>query len=260
MKKFIFLSAIWGISIYLVSCGGSSKSNNVSNDNIPTEYCEELVKLAEDGNAKAQGRLAMIFYEGKGVNRDDASAAKWAKLADGQGNPYATYILACLTLEGAGIPRNVDEGMRLLEKSADGGVKRAAATLGYTLLYGGMAGGSIKVQQDIPKAIKYLKIGAENGEPQAQEALAPLYVKGIVIDGVSILPKDPEKSFELSLQAAENEVGYPAYDAEWAVGTCYMNGIGTEVDYEKGLSWLKRAASHGNSLAIEDLQKYSNLQ
>lgn len=257
MKRLFNFILIFLFALCLASCRGNSKSE--VNVNVPTEYSEELVKLAEDGNAEAQARLAMIFYEGKGVNRDDASAAKWAKLADEQGNPYATYILACLYIEGANVPRNIDEGMRLLEKSADGGCILAAANLGCTLLSGEMGGGSIKVQQDIPKAIKYLKIGAEN-DPQAQELLAALYAKGVVIDGVSVLPKDPAKCFELSLQAAENKIGYPADGAEWIVGTCYMNGIGTEIDYEKGLYWLKKAASHGNDLAIEDLQRYSTLQ
>ena len=50
-----------GILLTFALCLASCNGNSQSNVNVPTEYCEELVKLAEEGNAEAQTRLGTFL-------------------------------------------------------------------------------------------------------------------------------------------------------------------------------------------------------
>ena len=52
-----------------------------------------------------------------------------------------------------------------------------------------------------------------------------------------------DKFFAGYLKIAE-ETGYAL--AECQVGFCYLEGIGTEKDYEKALYWTERSANHGD--------------
>jgi len=48
-----------------------------------------FTKAAEQGNATAQGRLAMLYHFGHGVSKDHGQAIKWYKKAAEQGNENA---------------------------------------------------------------------------------------------------------------------------------------------------------------------------
>lgn len=98
------------VVICLTSCGGKSKSEV----NIPTEYCEELVKLAEEGNAEAQYRLGMCLGKGQGVSQDANEAGKWIEKAAAQGHAEAKLWDAIAT-ENAATPVEVNKGV-VLEK------------------------------------------------------------------------------------------------------------------------------------------------
>ena len=51
---------------------------------------------AEQGYAKAQNKLAVIYYKGRGVDKDGAEALKWAILAARQGHREAKENRALL--------------------------------------------------------------------------------------------------------------------------------------------------------------------
>ncbi|MBQ6157562.1 MAG: SEL1-like repeat protein [Thermoguttaceae bacterium] len=52
------------------------------------------------------------------------------------------------------------------------------------------------------------------------------------------------KAADWGLPEAENRLGY-----------CYLTGCGIELDREKGLVWLQKAADHGNRAARESLDR-----
>ena len=122
MKQTIkFAGIILALVVCLASCGGSSKSNNVSNDNIPKEYCEELVKLAEEGNAEAQNKLGYCYDIGQGVEQSVSEAVKWYQKAAEQDNAYAQANLGSCYQQGKGVPQSDSEAFKWFEKSAKQG-------------------------------------------------------------------------------------------------------------------------------------------
>ncbi len=53
---------------------------------------EQTIKDAQNGNAEAQFKLAKSYYNGKGVEKDDAEAVKWLKKTAAQGHAQNGFI------------------------------------------------------------------------------------------------------------------------------------------------------------------------
>ena len=85
--------------------------------------------LAENGDARAQSVLGMMYSYGEGVPVDFGEAARWYRRGAEQNSSVSQYNLGMLYLEGKGVPRNTSEAIRWLTKSADAGHFRARGEL-----------------------------------------------------------------------------------------------------------------------------------
>ncbi len=133
--------------------------------------------------------------------------------------------------------------------------------------------------QDYDKAVKWYREAAERGHADAQNSLGTRYKKG---QGVL---RNPDKAKEWYLKAAEqgNAIAQKNlgicfmdnfdYDnafrwfqkaadqgeveAEEALGVFYEHGhgLGVPKDRNKAIEWYRRAAQHGNKLAIKHLKR-----
>lgn len=65
-----------------------------------------LEPLAEQGDARAQVALALMYYFGGGVPQDYAEAAKLFRLAAEQGHADAQYLLGASYHHGQGVPQD----------------------------------------------------------------------------------------------------------------------------------------------------------
>ena len=54
-------------------------------------------RAAEQGDAEAQKRLALLYLQGRGVAKDPREAEKWYRKPAGQGDPDAQSALEGLT-------------------------------------------------------------------------------------------------------------------------------------------------------------------
>lgn len=87
----------------------------------------ELVRKAEAGDIKAQGRLARDYY----IKNDNYKAAQWAKPAAEAGDATAQDILASLYKYGdGGLPKNEELAFKWAHKSAAQGHWPAMSALG----------------------------------------------------------------------------------------------------------------------------------
>ena len=62
--------------------------------------------LAEQGDAKAQHNLGVMYRKGRGVPQDDAEAVKWYSKAAEQGDAFAQFNLAFMYKNGQGVPQD----------------------------------------------------------------------------------------------------------------------------------------------------------
>lgn len=86
--------------------------------------------LADEGDVRAQSLLALIYYRGHGVPRDDIVAAKWFRRAADQGDGVAQFHLGLMHFEGKGVPKDYAEAAKWYRLAADRGNPEAQYNLG----------------------------------------------------------------------------------------------------------------------------------
>ena len=85
--------------------------------------------LAENGDAKAQSILGLMYSFGEGVPVDYRESARWYRRAAEQSSSVAQYNLGMFYLEGKGVSQSTDEAIKWLTAAADGGHFRARSEL-----------------------------------------------------------------------------------------------------------------------------------
>jgi uncharacterized protein len=125
--------------------------------------------LAENGDAGAQYFLGSLYVEGKGVERNDATAFMWFQRAAIQGDAAAQYNVGASYAGGMGIQKSDVDAAKWFRRAADQGVVFAQLNLG--LLYAAGNG----VPQDSVEALKWLELaffGLPAGGPRSDVARA----------------------------------------------------------------------------------------
>jgi TPR repeat protein len=122
---------------------------------------EELLPLAQAGDADAQEMLGFLYRKGLGVPKDDAEAVKWYRRAAEQGNVHAQLSLGVAYAEGDGLPQDYAEAAKWFRKAAAQGLARAQFNLG--LMYAKNQG----VPEDYILAHMWLNIAAVQGYREA---------------------------------------------------------------------------------------------
>ena len=81
---------------------------------------ELLRRAAEQGDAEGALGLGMAYGDGHMSPPDKAQAAKWFRVAADKNHPRAAYLLANMLLKGDGIAKNPEEGMDYMSHARQG--------------------------------------------------------------------------------------------------------------------------------------------
>ncbi len=238
----------------------------------------EMFRLAADmGSDKAQFKLGLCYYNGKGVSQDFVKAVEWYTKAANQGFVEAQLKLGICYLYGEGVRKDESKAEELISKAANQGYANAQALLGYCYLNGK------GVQQDESKAVKWYTKAANQGYAPAQNALGECYYEG---DGV---PEDYIKAVEWFTKAANQDNAEALYnlgncyskgrgvaentskaielyiksanlgcaDASFQLGECYEKGFDLPKDENKAVEWYTKAAEQGHKEVHSKLAEYN---
>src|SRR5438876_377180 len=124
-----------------------------------------LRKAAEQGDAKAQFDLAVMYYKGRGLPQDYAEAARWYRKAADQGYAKAQFNLGSMYHDGQGLPRDYAEASQWCQKAAAQGDAKAQDALG-NMYYKGQG-----VPQNYVEAHRWYREAAKRGNAEARRAL-----------------------------------------------------------------------------------------
>jgi TPR repeat protein len=119
--------------------------------------------LAEQGDARAQYNLGVLYRKGRGVPQDDVQARQWYEKAAAQGQAKAQYNLGTLYLNGSGVPKDYQQALRWFRLAADQGEALAQTKIG--IMYDDGQG----VPHDFVQAHKWYNLAATNGDKPAAE-------------------------------------------------------------------------------------------
>jgi len=199
------------------------------------EELKQLREMAEQGDAKSQCLLGIVYFQGGGVPKNYAEAVRWFRLAAEQGCASAQFNIGYMYSRGYGVPRDKSEAAKWCSMAAEQGDSFAQRELGF--MYDEGRG----VPQDETEAIKwfsksivsrYLKL-AKSGEADAQYNVA-----------------DERGTDTLQRLAESNKT-----DAQYNLGLLYLEGKGVQQDEAEAAKWLRLAAEQGHTEAKEYLQK-----
>ena len=170
------------------------------------DYTAALKKsqpLAEQGHARAQYRLGVMYADGQGVPQDDIEAVKWfrkalkkLRLLAEQGDAGAQFSLGGMYYNGWGVQKDEAEAVKWFRKTAERGHDSVQFLLG--LIYATGEG----VQKDDVEAVKWYRKAAVQGQASAQNNLGLMYATGMGVQQDSV---EAHKWF--SLAAAQGVKG-----------------------------------------------------
>jgi TPR repeat protein len=123
-------------------------------------------------DSELPARLGTIYLEGDGVERDNAQAAKWYRLAAERGNASAQARLGEMYSVGWGVPKDHSQAFTWFHKSAQNGDVSGERDLGFVYLQG------FGVAKDERNGVEWVRKAADRGDVGAQGLLAYCYQMG----------------------------------------------------------------------------------
>jgi TPR repeat protein len=175
--------------------------------------------LAEQGNAKLQVTVGLMYEKGLGVPQDFVRAHMWFILAVAQGHEEAKQ-----------------DRDRTASLMAPDQIAAAQTHLGYMYDIGR------GVPQDYVEAAKWYRMAAEQGDASAQSNLGIMYRRGLGV------PQDDAEAVKWFRLAAEQGIT----QAQYNLGNRYANGQGLKQDIVQAHMWFSLAAEQGSEKAKEN--------
>jgi uncharacterized protein len=210
-----------------------------------------LQKAAEQGDAKAQLRLAEAYEEGAGVPKDDALAVHWLRRAAEDGNVEAQNSLGVAFRLGRGVSRDLEAAVGWYHRAAAAGSGKAMFNLG-TAYYNGEG-----VPYSKRDALTWFLLAQRSGWTDAQQAvdmvtkeLGPKQTMGARLNLAHIyemgsqVPRDPQAALAIYLSLKDD----PGVQVN--LGAMYRAGRGVERDFVESLRWCRRAADKNHPLGM----------
>ena len=146
------------------------------------------------------------------------------------GDPAAEYEVALRHLDGRGVPQNLEEAARWLERSAKAGLAPAQFRLG------GLYEKGQGVKKNLDTARRHYVAAAEKGNAKAMHNLAVMYAEGV--DG----KPDYKAAAHWFRKAAEHGIA----DSQYNLGILYARGVGIDRNLAESYKWFALAAAQGD--------------
>jgi len=126
-KKLTFLLSLTFLFLFSGSVYGDDFQDGVDayKRNDYKEAFRLWLPFAEQGDAKAQAFLGMMYNKGQGVPQDDKEAVKWYRLSAEQGNAKAQYYLGVMYGYGDGVQQDYKEAFKWYRLAAEQGFTSA---------------------------------------------------------------------------------------------------------------------------------------
>ncbi len=177
--------------------------------------------LAEQGEAKAQAGLALMYFLGQGVKVNLAAALDWCSKAAAQGLPAAQYELGQI-YEHPWDPqvRNLPEAIKWYGKAADQGYADAQDELGAIYEFG------LGTPRDYAEAEKWF------AKAQDYFSIAKMY-------------DDVARNRPLAAKWYRRSADQGDKYAMFRLGEMYRDGEGVPQDYASAYMWFDLAAESG---------------
>ena len=203
---------------------------------------EELKRQAATGDADAEQKLGLAYYNGQGVAKDDAQAFAWCLKAASQGQLKAEYNVAYLYEYGQGVTRDLVLSFQWYLKTANRGVPAGELAVANAYLYGNGVG------IDPIQAAAWYRKAAIQGNADAQVRY------GVICLHDKQNPATRTTGFAYLLRNSPGN----AYAAFW-VACCYRDGLVAAKNPVQAYAWFLYASRLPPTSITKDLPNAASL-
>lgn len=144
----------------------------------PRAYVRWVMHSAQLGDADAQATLAQLLLDGRGVQKDEALALSWFRIAARQRHPMAINMIGRCLENGWGCEVDLEDSARHYRKAADLGLDWGLYNYGQLLTRGR------GVERDLVAAYELFRQAAAKGHAKSMNLLGRFHHEGVVV------PKD----------------------------------------------------------------------
>ncbi|EAX96657.1 TKL family protein kinase [Trichomonas vaginalis G3] len=182
---------------------------------------------AKNGHSGAMLECSNFLSNGMGVKKDLRKAAYMCKLSAESGNVEAMYTFANIVKNGQGVQSNSVDAHSSFVLAADRGHVKAMLAAAYYMW---------TVEKDLPKALKYYKMAADQQDCDGLSSYGHFLAEGLGCN------KDPVKAAECFRAAALMGSTLGMYNYAVTLQT----GNGVERDITSAAKFYKMAADRGD--------------
>lgn len=178
------------------------------------EAVKWYTKAANQEYAQAQYLLGKAYDNGKGVAKNDSEAMNWYLKAVKNNYPQAVSYYGVMLLVGdkqKGVTKNIPEGVKYLRKAADLKNLDAIQVLVGDYLSKMQGENDLGISKYLSYAdfVKYLKIGAEQGNQDMKTILANLpNFKSMIAQEKSLVAKYGQRAYD-NIKKGKVYIGMP---------------------------------------------------
>ncbi len=201
-----------------------------------------LAKAAKEGLAEANFQLGICYAHGLGSKADMNRSVEALTAAAEKGHIRAMGALCVIYREGLGVPPS-PEKLKLWSEKLDLTLNRDDLKVSASNAYCTAMHLARRLVKTDKEALSILRDEAKKGNTLTIYTLALAHHAGLG-------QKQPNHTAAFTLMEKAAKTGLP--QAEYAVGISYLYGTGCELDHDKGVAWLERAAEkdHASALAM----------
>ena len=193
---------------------------------LPEKF-DDLLALAEEGDAEAQFEVGLEFYAGGDVDKDYAEAARWYKRAAEQGYVLAHNALGWMAFRGQGMPEDGLKAFHWFEYAAERGINPSRIGLGYLYEREMLAWGC---RED---AKKWFLRAVDAGGYWGYECMGRYYHFG----------PEEERHKAVRWYTEGYKLGCP--ESAFRLGKMYLEGDGVDCDIDEAEKWLENLFKMG---------------
>ena len=201
---------------------------------------ELLTKAGEDGHAKAQYYLSVLYEGGSGIDKDMQASLKWLQRAAEGGMVEAQRNLGAFYHDDIDNPDDdLDQAIYWYQHAASQGDLTGQLRLGILL------DREKNTTHDHREAIRWYLLAARQGVAQAQYNLGMMHSLG------RGTPVNPDKALDWFFKAAKQRYT----SAMIIIGEQYLSGKGVDVSLVEAYKWFHLADINGHETAAKRMKE-----
>lgn len=192
----------------------------------PGHAAKAILSAAKDGVLSAQTMLGQLLLDGRGIQRDQALAVTWFRLAAQQGDAMAHNMLGRCLEYGWGCAASAADAAKHFQRASAAGLDWGQYNYANLLATGR------GVAKDLPQAFSLYQRAAEQGHAKSMNLLGRFYEDGVTV------PADAATAlhwYRRSAMAGDFRGQYSL------AGMLAAQGFTTEAE-----AWLRKALEGGN--------------